>query len=180
MWGIEGSSTAFEVVINNPEAEAHHIYILSLSLFVWKTIGPGRTLSQRQTNICTCACILTWDIIYLAATYPNVIIHYTRISFIKKMNEGIFEMTPPPLSLSRLANKSLLLWIVFYIGFILCPTNAHVSSPFAKRNYISSTCLSHEKTLKEMKEKVWRLGGKMMARDATREKERGEGSRERE
>lgn len=31
-------------------------------------------------------------IIYLAATYPNVIIHYTRISFIKKMNERILEM----------------------------------------------------------------------------------------
>lgn len=63
-------------------------------------------------------------LIYLAATYPNVTIHYTRISFIKKMNEGILDE-----SLSRLTNKPLLLLILyitsdFYIYiyiYILCP-----------------------------------------------------------
>lgn len=62
--------------------------------------------------------------------------------------------------------------------------NTHISSPFVKRNYNSSTCLSHEKTCGEMKEDrgKWRAG-KMVPKGATRReggKEEGGGSRERE
>jgi hypothetical protein len=58
--------------------------------------------------------------------------------------------------------------------------NAHVSSLFAKRNYNSSTCLSHEKTFEEMKEKVWRLGGKMRDGEGCNKRKGKGGSRERE
>lgn len=56
--------------------------------------------------------------------------------------------------------------------------NTHISSPFVKRNYNSSTCLSHEKTCGEMKDRGKRRAGKMVPKGATRReggKEEGEG-----
>jgi len=55
-----------------------------LSLYLENDRSKPNSLSQRQTNICTCVCIFNGRdiLIYLAAIYPNVTIHYTRISFI--------------------------------------------------------------------------------------------------
>lgn len=94
------------------------------------------------------------DIIYLAATYPNVIIHYTRISFIKKMNEGIHDE-----SLSRLANKTLLLLILSYIGFILCPLTHTFPLPSQREITILRHAFPHEKTFGET-EIRWREEGR--------------------
>jgi hypothetical protein len=60
------------------------VFMFSLSLYLENDRSKPNSLSQRQTNICTCVCIFNGRdiLIYLAAIYPNVTIHYTRISFI--------------------------------------------------------------------------------------------------
>lgn len=108
------------------------------------------------------------------------------------MNERIHDE-----SLSRLANKSLCCFffsfffflILSYIGFILRSLNTHVSSPFTKRNYISSTYLFHEKTFggkggdedEEINERRRKRRGRELRRaKGYGRRERRRGSRERE
>jgi hypothetical protein len=80
-----------------------------------------------------------------------------------------------------LANKLLLLFNIILHRIYTLSLNTHISSPFVKRNYSSSTCLSHEKTSEETKEDegVARGGRRWCRRTRQKEKEGGGGSRER-